>query len=85
MSKEVGVVLLGLAVIITPYLGVPSAWRTALLVLAGLALVVTGLLLRAQAMMRAGKHSSPFVENNTAKIVHDYSHESHKEGITSLN
>ena len=87
MSKEMSVILLGVAVIIVPYLGVPASWRTLLLILAGLTLVVVGFLLRAQGMARAGKSSPhhPFVENNTAKIALDYSDESHKEGITSLN
>jgi VIT1/CCC1 family predicted Fe2+/Mn2+ transporter len=87
MSKELSVILLGVAVVILPYLGVPSGLRTMLLVLAGLTLVVIGFLLRAQGTARMGKNSPyhPFVESDTAKIVHDYSHESHKEGITSLN
>ncbi len=87
MSKEMSVILLGVAVVIIPYLGVPSAWRTFLLVLAGLALVVIGFLLRARDMMHSRKNSPhhSFVENDTAKITHDYSHENHKEGISSLN
>lgn len=97
MSKEIGVILLGVAVIVVPYLGVPSAWRTALLLLSGLTLIVIGFLLRSQGMARSGKDTphQPFVENlpvqagDVVNIVHDYTapivNESHKEGITSLN
>lgn len=85
MSKEMSVILLGVSVIIVPYLGVPSSWRTLLLVLAGLALVVIGFLLRAQGM-RGDKNSkySTFVETDATAAVYN-SHESHKEGITPLN
>jgi len=87
MSKEMSVMLLGVAVVILPYLGVPSAWRTLLLVLVGLTLIIIGFLLRAHGMRGSGKNSlhHSFVENDTAKITHDYSQHEHKEGITSLN
>lgn len=85
MSKEMSVILLGVSVIIVPYLGVPSSWRTLLLVLAGLALVVIGFVLRTQGM-GGDKNSkySTFVETDATAAAHN-SHESHKEGITSLN
>ncbi len=85
MSKEMMVIALGIWVAVVPYLGVPSAWRTALLVLSGLGIAVVGFLLRGEALGRPGRaggatsstHSN-FVENM------DQPHE-HKEGITSLN
>ena len=93
MSKEVSVILLGAAVIVIPYLGIPSLWRTLLLVLVGLTIILIGFLLRSQGMRRPGKTSpyQPFVENvpnrgsDAAQIARDYSQHEHKEGITSLN
>lgn len=86
MSKEMSVILLGVAVVVVPYLGIPASWRTLLLILVGLTLIVIGFLLRSQRLAHAGKSSPyhPFVENNTATAVHD-SNDIHKEGITSLN
>lgn len=94
MSKEMSVILLGVAVVIVPYLGVPASWRTLLLLLAGLALIVIGFMLRSQGTARVGKNSPyhPFVENlpdrqvgDAASIVNDHTAHEHKEGITSLN
>lgn len=91
MSKEMSVILLGVAVVILPYLGVPSAWRTLLLVLAGITLIIIGVLLRAQGMVRSNRNSPhhSFVENVPAQAqdiqpAHHPMHE-HKEGLTSLN
>jgi hypothetical protein len=36
MSKEMGVILLGLVIIVTPFLGIPGTWKTAVVVIAGL-------------------------------------------------
>ncbi|MBX4192480.1 hypothetical protein KW798_03270 [Candidatus Parcubacteria bacterium] len=87
MSKETSVILLGLWVIIVPQLGIPSPWRTLLLVLSGLALIIIGLYLRAESSHRTRKGAS-FVENappaGSASIVADYS-DDRKEGINSLN
>lgn len=83
MSKEMGVIALGIWVIIIPYLGVPGGWRTTIIVLTGLGLILLGFFLRAEAITRAGRrgHSS-FVEH----IPHsaDAAHE-RKEGISSFN
>jgi len=84
MSKEMSVILLGVAVIVIPFLGVPSDGRTFLLVVAGLALMVVGFMLRSESLSRPGSSRHSFVENNTAQITHDYTHES-KDGINSLN
>ena len=86
MSKEMGVILLGVAVIVIPYLGVPSEGRTFLLVLAGLTLIVVGYMLRSAILSHGGSsaHHS-FVENDTAILKHEHPDETHKEGINSLN
>lgn len=89
MSKETTIIVLGLWIIVLPYLGIPGGWRTTLLILTGAALMGLGFLLRNEALGR-GSHTkgsrgqNSFVEN-TASITQDYSDETHKEGITSLN
>lgn len=50
MSKEMSLIALGIWVVIVPYLGVPSSWRTVLLVLTGLAVAIIGFLLRGEAL-----------------------------------
>ena len=73
MSKEAGVILLGIFTLVVPFLGFPSSWRTAMLVLAGGGLIVIGFLLRAEALSRIGRSGSgtagprhSFVENGAA-------------------
>jgi hypothetical protein len=86
MSKEMTIIVLGAWAIVLPYLGIPSGWRTTLLIVTGIAFMVLGFLLRGEALSRGHKGSSrhSFVEN-TATITQDYSQHDHKEGITSLN
>ena len=83
MSKEMTVIVLGLFVIVVPYLGIPGDWRTVLLVLSGAGLAVTGFLLRGEVLARGERkphEHNPFVESNQSNFAHE-----HKEGITSLN
>jgi hypothetical protein len=86
MSKEMTIIVLGVWTIILPYLGIPSGWRTTLVILTGIGFVVLGFLLRGETLSRGHKGSSrhSYVEN-AASITHDYSDDTHKEGITSLN
>ncbi len=86
MSKEMMVIALGLwIIVIRTMLGVPGSWQTFLFILTGVALAVTGFLLRGEALGRARpgesskKSSYTFIESGTPPV-----HE-HKEGITSLN
>jgi VIT1/CCC1 family predicted Fe2+/Mn2+ transporter len=67
MSKEMSIILLGVWVVVVPYLGVPSSWRTVLLVVSGVTILVLGLLLRGESIVRGTrKHrgAPPFVENS---------------------
>jgi len=67
MKKDLSIIILGLVVVVTPFLGVPTSWKNVIFVVAGL--VITGLayLLR----MRANdtihhmdeKRTETFVEN----------------------
>lgn len=82
------VIVLGAAVIVVrTVLGVPGEWQTALLILGGIALMVTGFLLRGEAISRnttprpAQGRSYSFVESTPPSARTD----EQKEGITSLN
>jgi hypothetical protein len=89
MSKETAVIALGIWVIIVPQLGIPLPWRTTLLVLSGIALIIIGLYLRAEAQGRTPKQGErPFVESQPeVTSTQEDSVEPHerKDGITSLN
>jgi hypothetical protein len=84
MSKEMGVILLGLLNIIvaTNLLAVPGSWREVILVVSGLGLMALGFLLRAEVLSRGSNHSS-FVENSAPK--HGHYSQPQEEGLTSLN
>ncbi len=77
MSKEVGVVVLGVWVAILPFLGFPGTWRTPILFLSGLSLVGLGFYLRVEALARerGSRTGTPFAQNDdprtheTQKIV----------------
>ena len=80
MSKEMWVIVLGIWIVVVPYLGIPGSWRTVILVISGIALAAIGFFLRAETIARGGRSQHhPFVENS-----HPTMHEQ-KEGITSLN
>lgn len=59
MSKEMSVIVLGIWVVVVPYLGVPSSWRTVLLVLSGLTIAVIGFLLRNESLAHTGTSAQP--------------------------
>lgn len=88
MSKETAVIALGIWAILLPYLGVPRAWLTILLVLTGLGLVILGFLLRAEILSRGVRRHTHnhFVEHvpHGGESAPEVSHE-RKERINSLN
>ncbi|MGH7141454.1 MAG: hypothetical protein ACREGH_02370 [Minisyncoccia bacterium] len=47
MSKESGVIVLGLIIAVMPLLGFPPSWREAFFIIAGLATALLGFFLRA--------------------------------------
>jgi uncharacterized membrane protein YccC len=65
MSKETGLILLGIGIAVLPYLGIPSAWKAPLFLLAGIAVILAGFLLRGAALSHGtdGSESHPFVES----------------------
>ena len=89
MSKETAVIALGLWVIVMPYLGVPRAWLTALMIVTAVFLIVLGFLMRAEVLSRGARHTShhhPFAEHmphEEGGHIHD-GHE-RKERLSSLN
>ncbi len=98
MSKETIVAVLGIWVIVVPYLGFPSSWKTVIFVLSGFAVMIVGFFLRAEALARLsgqGKEASfarrTFVENQpavqagSAPSLSDQQGHERKEKINSLN
>ncbi len=58
--------MLGLLVVVTPYLGFPGGWRETLLLLSGLGIMLLGFLLRGEQLSRTVRTTDrlPFAENN---------------------
>lgn len=76
MSKEMTVIVLGLFVIVVPFLGIPGEWRTILLALSGLVLSTVGFLLRGELLSRGTRPNEhhPFEESAGAgqrPTIHD--------------
>lgn len=86
MSKEMTVIVLGLFVVVVPFLGIPGEWRTILLVLSGAGLSVTGFILRGELLARGLRphEHHPFVESNTPQHTAQHHHD-HHEGQDSFN
>lgn len=59
MSKETGVIVLGIWVFILPFLGIPGSWRTILLALTGAALAILGFLMRGEILSSGVSQRSP--------------------------
>lgn len=84
-----GVIAFGVWVLVLPYLGIPRAWLTILMVLTAVGLIVLGFFLRAEALSRGPRHAGrhhTFVEEmpHAGQEERSESHE-HKERINSLN
>ena len=64
MSKEASIIAIGALVIVAPFLGLPGSWRTALLLILGVSLVIIGVVMRRDVVSRGEtKGASFFVEN----------------------
>jgi|GEM_PF-1312416 len=87
MSKEVTIIALGIWVLIVPNLGIPGDWRTALLVLSGLATAIIGFLLRGESLARGTRpHAhNHFIESAQPSPMQPHTNHEHQEGIHSLN
>jgi hypothetical protein len=75
MSQESFVFLLGLGVILTPFLGVPNDWKEWIFVGIGTLIAVMGYRLRRAAYLRSietphgERRADAFVESSVRKIV----------------
>ena len=85
MSKETSVIVVGLWVLVMPYLGIYRSWLTVLMVLTGLGLILLGFLLRGEKIARGSERSpdESFVESDAA--AHPQPHEHPQEGLHPLN
>lgn len=84
MSKEMTVIVLGVLVVITPYLGIPGSWKTVILVLSGFVLAGAGFLLRGEALARSStRGQGHFVENSAPSSTPAPAQRDH--GIGPLN
>ncbi len=81
MSKEMSLMALGVAVVVVPYLGIPGSWRTVLLILIGLAVILIGFLLRGEVLSRGAGESehNPFIDKGGARA------DEHREEINPLH
>jgi hypothetical protein len=82
MSKETSVIVLGLWVLIMPYLGIYRSWLSVLMVLTGLGLMALGFLLRGEALARGPQEGARASEDSS--FVENQPHE-HHQGLHSLN
>ena len=71
MSKETGVIVLGMWVFLVPFLGVPGSWKTVLLVLSGLGIAVIGFLLRTEAVTNGTHAHDSFTDSAHAAPAHE--------------
>src|SRR5438067_1319459 len=80
MSKESGVIILGLFIAVLPFLGFPQSWRDIFFLLAGLGLAAIGFFLRADHLRHESGTPHPsrsrsqrysFVENGAQKKIAD--------------
>lgn len=88
MSKETSVIVIGLWVLVMPYLGIYRSWLTVLMVLTGLGLILIGFLLRGESIARPRRTGRPspdqsFIESDASLPPH-HPHE-HQEGLQSFN
>lgn len=67
MSKHTTIIILAIWIIILPFLGFPSFWRTLLLVLSGLGIVFYTFMLRSESSNRSSfgfsKKNDAYIEN----------------------
>ena len=74
MTKDVGILILGLVVVATPFLGLPSSWKTVIFVVLGLVIASLAFLLRGDLPLPGsgrytgeGRKTDTFAENGSAR------------------
>lgn len=68
MRKEKTLFIIGLWIIVLPFLGFPGSWKTVMLILTGLALIYLGYLFYMEAKERLAK-----IENQTESFIDNIS------------
>jgi hypothetical protein len=74
MRKENIIILVGILIFLTPFLGVPGSVKTLLTAFFGIVIVILGIMVRSDFKRFAvakGKQTDAFVENGTAEVHHD--------------
>lgn len=71
MKKDLSIIILGLVVVITPFLGIPTSWKNVVFVVVGLTISVFAYLLQKNMnddkYARVEKRTEIFVENGVRK------------------
>ncbi len=68
MTKDVGILILGLLVAATPFLGFPTSYESIIFVVAGLAIAMLAFLIRGDFdLFSIERNTDTFVENGTQK------------------
>ena len=71
MKKDLSIIILGLVVVITPFLGIPTSWKNVVFVVVGLTISVFAYLLQKDmsngGYARVEKRTDIFVENGVRK------------------
>ncbi len=68
MRKENTLIILGVLILLVPFLGIPGTWKTPLFMVLGAMVAICGLLVRSDFKSLAaakGKQTNAFVENGT--------------------
>ena len=72
MSKEIWLIAFGLLVVVTPYTGLPSSWKSLVFVIVGIGVASIGFLLRGEALSRGtGRQHDHFVESSPSPADHE--------------
>ena len=74
MTKDVGILILGLIVVATPFLGLPGSWKTVVFVVSGLTIAFLAFLLRGDLPLPGGggyadggRKTDTFAENGSTR------------------
>ncbi len=72
MSKETGVIAIGIWVFVLPFLGIPGSWKEMLFILTGAGLAALGFFLRTEAISRGGvSPHAPFRDSGHENPEHE--------------
>jgi hypothetical protein len=81
MSKRQIIILLGVLIIILPFLGLPDSWKTILFILIGLLLILLAYTVKVKAP-EIPKENVPFVEHKENESVKEISGRESASGVS---